>query len=212
MLDRASVASRRRGPRLPSRDRHTYTIISPGDITCCTFFSRHFFHPAPRLEWSSAWLERSSRLEDDRSVIARARAVLAAASTIHFVHDGFSDILYVFLPLWASEFGLSLAQVGVIRTTYTGGMALFQIPAGFLAERWGERRLLVAGTAVTALRFVAAGWAGGFLSLLRNLLPPGPRARLPTPPAPMLFLKALAGRGPPGPSRHDNIPCCPSAA
>jgi len=98
-------------------------------------------------------------------VIARARAVLAAASTIHFVHDGFSDILYVFLPLWASEFGLSLAQVGVIRTTYTGGMALFQIPAGFLAERWGERRLLVAGTAVTALGFVAAGWAGGFLPL-----------------------------------------------
>ena len=68
-------------------------------------------------------------------MIARARAVLAAASTIHFVHDGFSDILYVFLPLWANEFGLSLAQVGVIRTTYTGGMALFQIPAGFLAER-----------------------------------------------------------------------------
>jgi len=68
----------------------------------------------------------------------RARAVLAAASAIHFVHDGFSDILYVFLPLWASEFGLSLAQVGVIRTTYTGGMAIFQIPAGFLAERPAE--------------------------------------------------------------------------
>src|SRR5207247_11133535 len=117
-----------------------------------------------------ARLERSFRLEDDRSVIARARAVLVAASSIHFVHDRFSDILYVFLPLWASEFGLSLAQVGVIRTTYSGGMALFQIPAGLLAERWCERRLLVAGTAVTALGFVAAGWAGGFLSLL-GILP-----------------------------------------
>src|SRR2546427_11886757 len=101
------------------------------------------------------------RLADDRSVNARARAVLAAASTIHFLHDGFSDILYVFLPLWANEVGLSLAQVGVIRTTYTGGMALFQRPAGFLAERWGERRLLVGGTAVTALGFVAAGWGSG---------------------------------------------------
>ena len=104
---------------------------------------------------------------------ARARAVLAAASTIHFLHDGFSDILYVFLPLWASEFGLSLAQVGVIRTTYTGGMALFQIPAGFLAERWGERRLLVGGTTVTALGFVVAGSAGGFLTLLVVLLVAG---------------------------------------
>ncbi|PYO01472.1 MAG: MFS transporter [Candidatus Rokuibacteriota bacterium] len=113
------------------------------------------------------------RLADDRSVNARARAVLAAASTIHFLHDGFSDILYVFLPLWASEFGLSLAQVGVIRTTYTGGMALFQIPAGFLAERWGERRLLVGGTTVTALGFVVAGSAGGFLTLLVVLLVAG---------------------------------------
>jgi len=96
--------------------------------------------------------------------------VLASTSSIHVLHDGFSDIIYVFLPLWAAEFGLSFAQVGVIRTFYSGGMALFQIPAGFLAERWGERRLLVAGTAVTALGFITAGWAGGFASLVAILL------------------------------------------
>ncbi len=128
-------------------------------------------------------------------MIARARAVLAAASTIHFVHDGFSDILYVFLPLWASEFGLSLAQVGVIRTTYTGGMALFQIPAGFLAERWGERRLLVAGTAVTALGFVAAGWAGGFLPLLGILLAAGLGSGVQHPLSSSLISKAYEGGG-----------------
>ena len=100
----------------------------------------------------------------------RPRAVLLAASTIHFLHDGFSETLYVFLPLWASEFGLSFSQVGLIRTAYTGGMSAFQIPAGFLAERLGERRILALGTAVTALGFVAAGWAGGFLSLLGLLL------------------------------------------
>jgi MFS family permease len=103
----------------------------------------------------------------------RDRAVLASASSVHFLHDGFSDIIYVFLPLWAAEFGLSYSQVGIIRTIYTGGMALFQIPAGFMAERWGERRLLAAGTAVTALGFVAAGWAGGFTSLLLILLVAG---------------------------------------
>ena len=101
---------------------------------------------------------------------SRARAVLAAACSIHFVHDGFSDILYVLLPIWASEFRLTFAQVGVIRTAYSGGMAAFQIPAGLLAERWGERRLLAAGTAVTAGGFIVAGLAGGFLSLLLVLL------------------------------------------
>ena len=101
---------------------------------------------------------------------SRARAVLAAACSIHFVHDGFSDILYVLLPIWANEFRLTFAQVGIIRTAYSGGMAAFQIPAGLLAERWGERRLLAAGTAVTACGFIAAGAAGGFLSLLLVLL------------------------------------------
>lgn len=103
----------------------------------------------------------------------RARAVLAAAAGTHFLHDGFSDILYVLLPLWAREFRLSFTQVGLIRTAYSGGMAMFQIPAGFLAERWGERRLLVAGTVVTALGFVAAGWVGGFAALASILLVAG---------------------------------------
>ena len=103
----------------------------------------------------------------------RARAVLGAACSIHFLHDGFSETLYVFLPLWAGEFGLSLAQVGVIRSAYTGGMSAFQLPAGFLAERWGERRLLAAGTLVTACGFIAAGAAGGFLPLLLLLLAAG---------------------------------------
>src|SRR5213080_2251692 len=104
-------------------------------------------------------------------VKTRARAVLATASGTHFVHDGFSDILYVLLPVWAQEFGLNLAQVGLIRTAYTAAMASFQIPAGLLAERWGERRLLAAGTALTACGFIAAGaWAEGFASLLVLLL------------------------------------------
>jgi MFS family permease len=103
----------------------------------------------------------------------RPRALLGAVSSIHFLHDGFSETLYVFLPLWASEFGLTFAQVGLIRSAYTGGMSAFQIPAGFLAERWGERRLLAAGTAVTAVGFIASGWAGGFLPLLLLLLAAG---------------------------------------
>ena len=104
---------------------------------------------------------------------SRARAVLAAACSIHFVHDGFSDILYVLLPIWASEFRLSFAQVGIIRTAYSGAMAAFQIPAGLLAERWGERRLLAAGTAITACGFILAGTVGSFLSLLAVLLVAG---------------------------------------
>src|SRR5881296_1828473 len=126
--------------------------------------------PPERLKYAGILLEPGRRLGDDRGVRSRARAVLATACSIHFVHDGFSDILYVLLPLWAVEFRLTFAQVGLIRTAYSGGMALFQIPGGLLAERWGERRLLAAGTAVTACGFIVAGTVGGFLSLLTVLL------------------------------------------
>lgn len=103
----------------------------------------------------------------------RGGFVLVVACGAHFLHDGFSDALYLFLPLWAAEFGLSFAQVGIIRAAYTGGMALFQLPAGVLAEGWGERRLLGAGTAITAAGFVAAAGVGGFAPLLSLLLVAG---------------------------------------
>jgi MFS transporter, FSR family, fosmidomycin resistance protein len=103
----------------------------------------------------------------------RPSAVLGAASGIHFVHDGFSDIVYILLPIWTGEFGLSFAQVGLLKTAYSGGMASFQVPAGFLAERWGEARLLAIGTAVTALGYLAAGTSGGFAALLACLLAAG---------------------------------------
>jgi len=105
-----------------------------------------------------------------RDAAARPRAVLLLACCAHFVHDGFSDILYVLLPVLAREFQLAFVQVGMIRTVYTGAMSCFQIPAGLLAERWGERRLLALGTIVTGAGFVAAGWTGGYAALLGVLL------------------------------------------
>ncbi len=100
-------------------------------------------------------------------MIPAARAVLLTAALTHVLHDGFSDALYVLLPIWAAEFRLTLTQVGVLKAVYTGGMALSQVPAGLLAERWGERRLLAAGTAVAALGYVAvATSASGMLPLV----------------------------------------------
>jgi MFS family permease len=107
-------------------------------------------------------------------VIPAARAVLLTAALTHVLHDGFSDALYVLLPIWAAEFRLTLTQVGVLKAVYTGGMALSQVPAGLLAERWGERRLLAAGTAVAALGYVALSTsASGMLPLVALLFVSG---------------------------------------
>ena len=107
-------------------------------------------------------------------MIAGARAVLLTAALTHVLHDGFSDALYVLLPLWAGEFSLTLIQVGVLKAAYTGGMALSQVPAGLLAERWGERRLLAVGTGIAALGYLAvATSATGMLPLFALLLVSG---------------------------------------
>lgn len=94
------------------------------------------------------------------------RRTLGAVSAAHFVHDGLSDALYVLLPIWAQAFGLSYAQVGALKTAYSGTMALLQMPAGVLAERIGARWLLAAGTALAGAAFGALAWADGYLGLM----------------------------------------------
>jgi len=85
------------------------------------------------------------------------------------VHDGFSDVTYVLLPLLAQTFGLSLSQVGLIRSAHRVAMASFQLPAGLLAERCGARNLLAIGTFIAGIAFIALGYAPGFLAILVTL-------------------------------------------
>src|SRR5438552_449458 len=94
-----------------------------------------------------------------------SRRILGVTFGAHVLHDGFADLLYVLLPVWQAEFGLALAQVGFLKTVYSGVMAGLQVPAGLLAERVGERFLLAAGTAAAAIGYLLIGWSGGFLGL-----------------------------------------------
>ncbi len=96
----------------------------------------------------------------------RSRRLLGICSTTHAAHDGLSDMLYVLLPVLAEQFGLSLTQVGLARGAHRTAMALFQIPAGLLSERLGERILLVGGTALAGAAFILAALSSGFPALL----------------------------------------------
>ena len=99
--------------------------------------------------------------------------VLLSICMCHLLHDGLADVLYVFLPLWKTTFVLSHAQVGLLVTLYCGTLAAFQIPAGILAERTGERRVLVIGTTVAGLGFVLLARAGGITGLAAFLVVAG---------------------------------------
>ena len=97
------------------------------------------------------------------------KRTLATCSAVHTVHDGLADVSYVLLPLLAQSFGLSLTQVGLIRGAHRAAMAAFQIPAGLVAERLGERNLLALGTVILGFAFLALGFAQGFWAILAAL-------------------------------------------
>ena len=52
------------------------------------------------------------------------RRTLAVASGAHVLHDGYSDLLYVLLPIWRAEFGLGFAEVGFMRALFSGAMEI----------------------------------------------------------------------------------------
>ncbi|POA62648.1 MFS transporter, partial [Pseudomonas sp. GW531-T4] len=82
------------------------------------------------------------------------RRSLFAGCGAHAIHDGLTDLIYVLLPIWQSQFGLSFAQVGLLRGAYSGMMAGFQLLASRAARRWGRERLLVGGTALAGVAYL----------------------------------------------------------
>src|SRR6185295_17967698 len=98
------------------------------------------------------------------------RRTMGVACGAHILHDGYTDLLYVLLPLWQAEFGLGYAEVGVLRALYAGSMAGFQMPAAALADRLGGPLVLALGTALAGIGYLVAGASAGFAMLMVALV------------------------------------------
>jgi MFS family permease len=118
--------------------------------------------------------------------------VLISGGLFHVYHDSIADGLAVLLPFWKIAFDLSLAQVGLVTTCFEGATALFQVPAGFLGERYGERILLTLGTVATAACFIMIGFAGNIYALGALLVAGGLGAGVQHPLAAAMISKAYA--------------------
>ena len=93
---------------------------------------------------------------------AHVRRVLLSSCGAHLVQDGLVALQYVLLPILAQVFGLNYTQVGLLRALSTGAMTLLEIPAGVLAERLGEKRLLVFGLVCAGGGYLVVAFAGSF--------------------------------------------------
>src|SRR5580658_7350767 len=97
------------------------------------------------------------------------RRAASIAAVTHALHDGYTDLITIMLPLWQAEFGLDYAALGLLRGVYVGAMASLQIPAGLLSERLGIAPVLAVGTALAGLGYCVAGMSSGFAMLIGAL-------------------------------------------
>src|SRR5438105_1596643 len=96
--------------------------------------------------------------------------VLFIAAALHVCNDAFFAVMYPIMPFIAAELGLSYGEVGLIKTVFFGSAALLQLPAGLLAERWGEYALLAWGNGWVAAGMLGIAAAGGLPLLLLAVL------------------------------------------
>lgn len=121
------------------------------------------------------------------------RQAMGVACGAHALHDGYTDLVYVMLPIWQSEFGLSYAVLGLMRTVFSGTLASFQIPSTFLAERLGARLVLALGTAVAGFGYCLAGLSQGVPLLVAALFVGGLGASTQHPLASSLIAQVFSG-------------------
>ena len=121
------------------------------------------------------------------------RRAAGVACTSHALHDGYTDLIYVMLPVWQKEFGLGYAELGLLRGLFSGTMASFQIPSGLIAERVGTAPMLALGTALAGTGYCLAGASAGFGLLVVALFVGGLGASVQHPLASSLMARAFAG-------------------
>jgi FSR family fosmidomycin resistance protein-like MFS transporter len=93
-----------------------------------------------------------------KSPTRRLDSTILKVASVHFVVDGYGNILAPLLPLLIPRLGLSLAAAGTMTMIFQLAASVSQVGFGHLADRWRPRLLLLTGPllAVGVLSFVGA--------------------------------------------------------
>jgi FSR family fosmidomycin resistance protein-like MFS transporter len=141
------------------------------------------------------WTKRNEETEG-----APSRRNLVGACVAHFLHDGYTDQLYAYLPVWQTEFGLSYAGLALMRALYFGTMGGLQVPADRLTSKLNPRVALALSTFVAAAGFFMMALPLGLAGLCAGLVLAGIGSSLQHPRGSLLVTEAYgsASRGPLG--------------
>ena len=98
---------------------------------------------------------------------------LTGACLAHALHDGYTDALYVFLPVWQAQFGLYYAAIAIVRALYSGTMGGLQIPAERALRGLSPRAALILSTVLASAGLLIMALPFGFAGLCVGLVVAG---------------------------------------
>lgn len=92
--------------------------------------------------------------------------LLAQVSTAHLVSHLHMMVLPALLPILPLYVGVSFFQLGLGISVFNVVSALVQAPMGFVVDRFGPRRILVAGLILGSLSFMSLAFGASYAGLL----------------------------------------------
>ena len=98
----------------------------------------------------------NSSMKDTRA-LSKNYKVIALVSTGHFVSHFYMLLIPPLFPLLRTEFGVGYTELGLAIAAFSLVTGLTQAPIGFLVDRIGARKILLAGLTVESLAFIFIG-------------------------------------------------------
>lgn len=143
--------------------------------------------------------EAVSRVPEQPAARDKSRSLLAACLA-HALHDGYTDSMYAFLPVWQTQFRLSYAALAGVRALYYATMGGLQIPLDRMLQGASARFALALSTLIAAAGFAILALPSGFAGLCIGLVVAGVGSSIQHPRASLLVTQTYgdAARGPLG--------------
>jgi MFS family permease len=132
-----------------------------------------------------------------RQLPLKTFAFVALFILAHFSHHLLTALVIPMLPLIRDSFGLNYTTAGLVAAAFTFSNGLGQLPAGWLADKIGPRKVLTVGVAGVALAGALVGLSQGMFWLILFLILMGLAGGGYHPAAPPLIINAVgaANRG-----------------
>jgi MFS transporter, FSR family, fosmidomycin resistance protein len=91
---------------------------------------------------------------------------MALIGLAHFTSHFIQLTLPPLFPVLKEAFAVSYVALGLVMTAFYAASGLGQAVCGFLVDRWGARRVLLAGASLQSLGMGLAGLAGSYEGLV----------------------------------------------